>query len=181
MGTDTSERGLERLICKALTGDLCDPPAACTVGEPPASYGGVGWSCGNPHDYNREFCIDLVQLRAFLNTTQPEAAASLRLTEDGPTRRKFLARLQGEITKRGTIDVFRHGIRHGPNEIDLFYGPPRPRTRGPSGASSRIASPSPASSTIASTRPGTPLTSDSSSTAFPSSPSSSRTASPSRR
>ena len=124
MSTDTSERGLERLICKALTGHPCDPPAACTVGEPPAGYGGVGWSCGNPHDYNREYCVDLVQLRSFLNTTQPEPAAALRLTEDGPTRRKFLARLQGEITKRGTIDVLRHGIRHGPHEIDLFYGTP---------------------------------------------------------
>ena len=124
MTTDTTERGLERLICKALTGDTCDPPAACTVGEPPAGYGGVGWSCGNHYDYDREYCVDLVQLRAFLNTTQPEAAAALRLTENGPARRKFLARLQGEITKRGTIDVLRHGIRHGPHEFDLFYGTP---------------------------------------------------------
>ena len=124
MPTDTSERGLEHLICKALTGDPCDPPAACAVGEPPTGYGGVGWSCGNHYDYNREYCVDLVQLRAFLNTTQPEAAAALRLTEDGPTRRKFLARLQGEITKRGTIDVLRNGIRHGPHEVYLFYGTP---------------------------------------------------------
>jgi type I restriction enzyme R subunit len=49
---------------------------------------------------------------------------SLQLDVDGPTRRKFLARLQGEITKRGTIDVLRHGIRHGPHQIDLFYGTP---------------------------------------------------------
>ncbi len=26
MTTDTSERGLERLICTALTGHACDPP-----------------------------------------------------------------------------------------------------------------------------------------------------------
>ena len=122
--TDTTERGLERLICKALTGDPCDPPTGRTVAEPPAGYGGVGWSAGNHHDYNREYCIDLVQLRAFLNTTQPEAAADLRLTEDSPTRRRFLARLQGEISKRGTIDVLRNGIRHGPHELDLFYGTP---------------------------------------------------------
>ncbi len=122
--TDTTERGLERLICKALTGDPCDPPADCTIGDPPAGYGGVGWSCGNHRDYNREYCVDLVQLRAFLNTTQPEAAAALRLTEDGPNRRRFLARLQGEIAKRGTIDVLRNGIRHGPHELDLFYGTP---------------------------------------------------------
>ena len=124
MTTDTSERGLERLICKALTGDPCDPPTGRTNGEPLASHGGIGWSPGNHHDYNREFCIDLVQLRAFLNTTQPESAAGLRLTEDCPTRRKFLARLQGQINKRGTIDVLRNGIRHGPHDLDLFYGTP---------------------------------------------------------
>ena len=122
--TDTSERGLERLICTALAGHACDPPQAGQVSEPQAGYGGVGWSCGNSHDYDREYCVDRVQLAAFLNATQPEAADSLALDEDGPTRRKFLARLQGEITKRGTIDVLRHGIKHGAHDLDLFYGTP---------------------------------------------------------
>ena len=124
MSTDTSERGLERLICTALTGHSCDPPKQGTVGEPPAGYGGVGWNCGNPHDYDREYCVDMVQLEAFLRATQSEDADSLDLGEDGPTRLKFLARLQGEITKRGTIDVLRHGIRHGAHHLDLFYGTP---------------------------------------------------------
>ena len=99
MPTDTSERGLERLICTALAGHPCDPHREDTIGEPPVSYGGVGWSCGNPYDYDREYCVDLVQLGAFLRTTQPETAESLALDEEGPTRRKFLARLQGEISK----------------------------------------------------------------------------------
>ena len=124
MTTDTSERGLERLICTALAGHACDPPQAGQVSEPQAGYGGVGWSCGNPHDYDREYCVDRVQLAAFLNATQPEAAESLALDEDGPTRRKFLARLQGEITKRGTIDVLRHGAKHGAHHLELFYGKP---------------------------------------------------------
>ena len=124
MTTDTSELGLERLICKALTGDPCDPPSGPTLGEPPQSYGGVGWSPGSHHDYNREYCVDLVQLRTFLHATQPNTAPALRLDEDCPTRRKFLARLQGEINKRGSIDVLRNGIRHGPHDIDLFYGTP---------------------------------------------------------
>ena len=126
MTTDTSERGLERLICTALAGHPCEPPAVGTVDEAPAGYGGVGWSSGNFHDYNREYCVDLVQLQAFLRTTQPNDAESLGLSEDGPTRRKFLARLQGEISKRGTIDVLRHGIDHGPHNLDLFYGTPSP-------------------------------------------------------
>ena len=124
MTTDLTERGLERLICKALTGDPCDPPSGRTVGEPQRTYGGVGWSPGNHHDYNREYCVDLVQLRTFLHTTQPNSAPALRLDEDCPTRRKFLARLQGEVAKRGTIDVLRNGIKHQAHELDLFYGTP---------------------------------------------------------
>ncbi len=126
MTADTSERGLERLICTALAGHPCEPPKAETVGEPAAGYGGVGWSGGNWLDYDREYCVDLVQLAAFLRATQPEAAESLSLDEDGPTRRKFLARLQGEIAKRGTIDVLRHGVRHRAHDLALFYGTPSP-------------------------------------------------------
>ena len=124
MPTDTSERGLERLICTALAGHPCDPPLGPTVGEPPARYGGVGWAGGNFHDYDREYCVDLTQLSAFLRATQPEAAESLDLSEASPTRRRFLARLQGEISKRGTIDVLRHGIKHEAHDLDLFYGTP---------------------------------------------------------
>ena len=124
MTTDTSEAGLERLICEALTGDPCEPPSGRTVGEPPPGYGGVGWSPGNHHDYDREYCVDLVQLRAFLQATQPNTAPALRLGEDGPVRRRFLARLQGEINKCGTIDVLRHGVRHGPHDLELFHGTP---------------------------------------------------------
>ena len=140
MTTDTSERGLERLICTALAGHPCEPPASGTVAEPPAGYGGVGWSGGNPNDYDREYCVDIVQLRAFLRATQPEVAEAVDMAstgvgathasplpgQDGLTLRKFLARLQGEVSKRGTIDVLRHGVRHGPHHLDLFYGTPSP-------------------------------------------------------
>ena len=124
MTTDHTERGLEHLICTALVGQSCDPPRSGWVAEPTADYGGVGWSAGNPIDYDREFCVDRVQLAAFLHATQPAAAKLLELEEDGPTRRKFLARLQAEISKRGTIDVLRHGVKHGAHDLDLFYGTP---------------------------------------------------------
>ena len=103
--TDTSERGLERVICLALTGHSCDPPQESRPADAQPGSGGAGWSGGNPHDYDREFCVDRVQLAAFLNSTQPEAAESLALDEDAPARRKFLARLQGEIVDELGIPV----------------------------------------------------------------------------
>ena len=123
--TDTSEKGLERLICEAMTGAACDPPQPNAVRGRPAEYG-TGWICGDPQHYDREHCVDLIQLSAFLHDTQPDAAESLDLGADSPTRRRFLARLQGEVTKRGTIDVLRTGVKHGPVQIDLMYGTPSP-------------------------------------------------------
>ena len=123
MATDTTERGLERLICTALTGSACDP-AQEGVGRDPRSGCGAGWICGDPRDYDREYCVDLAQLSAFLRATQPDAAKALDLDRDGPTRRKFLARLQGQVGKRGTIDVLRKGVKHGPHHLDMFYGTP---------------------------------------------------------
>jgi len=126
MKTDTSEKGLERLICTAMTGHACESATIREnrVSESPTAFGGTGWIGGHPDEYNREYCVDLEQLSKFLHDTQRKVAAALSLNEDGPTRRKFLARLQGEISKRGTIDVLRHGIKDGPHQIELFYGTP---------------------------------------------------------
>ena len=127
MTTDTSERGLERLICAALTGAPCDPaPAGTSIAEPTTSYGGAGYVRGNPSDYDREYAVDLAQLAVFLKATQKELGPAVDIDNPSPTRQKFLARLQGEITRRGVIEVLRHGIKDGPRHFDLFYGAPSP-------------------------------------------------------
>jgi type I restriction enzyme R subunit len=125
MKTDTSEKGLESLIVADMTGQRTfATPDVQAAREEPASYG--SWLQGDPADYNREYAVDLVQLQAFLLVTQKATAEALDLDQDSPARQKFLARLQGEITKRGTIDVLRHGLKHGPLTLDLFYGTPTP-------------------------------------------------------
>ena len=124
MTTDTSERGLERLICRELTGKPCDPPSVPSSADVNNLSGGTGWICGNSHDYNREYCVDLVQLTAFLSKTQPGVRDSLSLNEDNTTRKKFLSRLKSEINSKGTIHVLRNGIKHHALELDLFYGTP---------------------------------------------------------
>lgn len=128
MKTDTSEKGLESLIVAAMAGQAAGeaPPLDEGISLIRERYGGTGWIPGRAEDYDREFCVDLPQLSAFLHATQPKVAEALDLANDSPTRRKFLARLQGEISKRGVIDVLRHGIKDGPHHIDLFYGSPSP-------------------------------------------------------
>jgi type I restriction enzyme R subunit len=127
MTTDTSERGLEELIVRAMTGriDVLSPDYVATETSGPVA-GGTGWILGDAAHYDREYCVDLVQLRGFLLTTQEPLVEALSLATDGPTRRQFLARLQGEISKRGVIDVLRNGIKHGPYHVDLFYATPSP-------------------------------------------------------
>lgn len=131
MPTDTSEKGLEILICRSLTGTDCQPMKPDLGNEVPyhdhgQSYGGSGWQPGYPTDFDREYMLDLTQLTLFLSETQPKLVDALDLYEDGPTRRRFLARLQGEISKKGIIHVLRHGLDHGVHQIDLFYGTPSP-------------------------------------------------------
>ena len=90
------------LICTALTGSPCDAALAQAGLEDEAATpsDGVGWICGAPNDYDREYTVDLTQLLAFLFETQPEASEGLSLEDDGPLRRKFLARLQGALLHR---------------------------------------------------------------------------------
>ena len=46
-----------------------------------------------------------MQLLAFLQATQPKAVEMLKLAAEGIKRTQFLHRIQGEIAKRGVIDV----------------------------------------------------------------------------
>ena len=128
MTTDTSEKGLESLIFSAMTGvPAGQAESAIHQGRP--VYGSGGWLAGHAHDYNREYAVDLAQLTAFLMETQEAAAMGLDLYNDSPTRQKFLARLQGEVAKRGVVDVLRNGVKHQAFSLDLFYGTPTPGNR----------------------------------------------------
>ena len=105
MKTDTSEKGLETIIVESLIND-------------------AGYSQGHSEDYDREHALDWKKLSFFLSETQEKVFEGLRLDEEGTHLTQFLHRLQGEIAKRGIIDVLRNGIRHSQHAIDLFYGSP---------------------------------------------------------
>ena len=67
-----------------------------------------------------------MQLLAFLQATQPEVVETLELAAEGIKRTQFLYRLQGEIAKRGVVDVLRKGVSDGPVHVDLYRLLPTP-------------------------------------------------------
>ena len=125
--TDTSEKGLETLIIRHLTGVdgfSVSPRPVAQIPDP----AGIGYFAGSPKDYDRAQAIDVPQLFAFLRVTQFETFKKLAIADDPKdmNRLKFLTRFSSEIGKRGVIDVLRKGVDHGPLHVDLFYGTPSP-------------------------------------------------------
>lgn len=140
--TDTSEKALEQLIVHHLTGQsvvsptpavedgLAWPQQVLHIGGAPAAYAAGGYVQGRPTDYNRDVAVDVVQLLAFLQATQPTVVTALELANEGIKRTQFLHRIQGEITKRGVVDVLRKGVSHGPAHVDLYKLLPTPGNLG---------------------------------------------------
>lgn len=126
--TDTSEKGLEALIVRVLTSQpsqTTSPPdtTQSTIGH----YMAGGYVQGHPIDYNRDVGVDVVQLLAFLEATQPNIVETLELAQDGIKRTQFLHRLQGEIAKRGVVDVLRKGVAFGAvANVDMYKFLPTP-------------------------------------------------------
>ena len=128
MSTDFTEKGLESLIMRYLTGTDGLAAPVSTQARPETPYGGIGYLASSPKEYDRAHALDAHQLFEFLRATQPASFAKLAIanTQDASdiNRLKFLARLSAEVGKRGVIDVLRKGLAHGPLHFDLFYGTP---------------------------------------------------------
>ena len=127
MTTDTSEKALETLIVRHMTGSDGLDVAPNLAGEPAPQPAGTGWYAGSPKSYDRAHALDASQLFTFLHATQPAEFAKLGFAPGGGSsndiqRLKFLSRLSAEVGKRGVIDVLRFGLDHGPLHFTLFYG-----------------------------------------------------------
>ena len=100
--TNTKESGLEALIVKWLVEQN-------------------GYEEGTNADYNKEYAIDEPRLFRFLQDTQPSQMGKLGVFQSEQKRRQFLNRLQGELVKRGIVDVLRNGIKVYPVDLIMFY------------------------------------------------------------
>ena len=131
MSTDTTEKGLETLIMRHLTGidGLEVPPNTLSEATPP--FGGIGYLASSARDFDRAHALDATQLIAFLQATQPEALKKLGIANlNDPKdlgRIKLLSRVSSEISKRGIVDVLRKGIEHHPaGTFTLYFPTPSP-------------------------------------------------------
>ena len=100
--TNTKESGLETLIVKWLVEHNV-------------------YEEGYNADYNKEYAIDETRLFRFLKDTQPDQMEKLGVFKSEQKKRQFLNRLQGELAKRGIIDVLRNGIKVYPVDLIMFY------------------------------------------------------------
>lgn len=100
--TNTKESGLEALIVKWMVEQN-------------------GYEQGTNADYNREYAVDETRLFGFLQDTQPDALEKLGIFKSALKKKQFLNRLQGEIAKRGIIDVLRNGVKIYPANLITFY------------------------------------------------------------
>lgn len=123
--TDTSERWFEARIVRGLTG-IPQPEYSHETKNSAFVASSCGYVQGQAQDYNPDVALDVPKLLAFLQATQPMAVETLNLASDGIQRSQFLHRLQGEITKRGVVDVLRKGVSHGPVHVDLYRLLPTP-------------------------------------------------------
>ncbi|MFP5336954.1 MAG: type I restriction endonuclease subunit R [Gammaproteobacteria bacterium] len=123
--TDTSERWFEARIVRGLTG-VPQPEYNHALAATDFAAIHNGYAQGLPADYNRDVALDVPKLLDFLQATQPKAVVALNLAADGIQRTQFLHRLQGEIAKRGVVDVLRKGVSHGPVTVDLYKLLPTP-------------------------------------------------------
>ncbi len=80
-----------------------------------------GWQEGASTDYEPAYALDLPQLVSFIEATQPDLVDALSLHAESPTRHAFLSRVQGEVTKRGVVEVLRKGIGHNQHHVDFFF------------------------------------------------------------
>jgi type I restriction enzyme R subunit len=105
MFTDTKEQGLEALIINHLV----------NVND---------YEQGTNENYNKEYAIDETRLFRFLEMTQSDQFEQLGLRKSHHKYAQFLNRLQGEIAKRGVVDVLRNGIKIYPASLVMFYMTP---------------------------------------------------------
>lgn len=83
-----------------------------------------GYTRGSKGDYDPALALDPAQLFAFIEATQPEEWKKLEARYGAEAGDAFLKRLTTQLEKRGSLDVWRRGIKDSDVRIRLAYFKP---------------------------------------------------------
>jgi len=128
MSIDVSERNFEDVVEASLLRGGPDAAAvAGVVAEPETPYGlyAAGRYLKRSHrDYDRTLCLDPEMLTDFVKASQPKRWERLKSQYGEDARDRFVRRVASEVEKRGSIDVFRKGVKDAGVSFDLYYHRP---------------------------------------------------------
>ena len=141
-----------------MTGPRPLSPAWPSVAEQPEPFVGLhNWLLGDPQAYDRAWTADLVQLRAFIAATQRLCSPPSISTTTARPARSSSPGSRARSPSAASSTCCATAIKHGPHDVDLFYGTPSPgNAKAARAVRRRTASASPASSATAATRRNCP-------------------------
>ena len=113
MPSNTRENGFETLIVNALVNDC-------------------GYDQGHTTEYNKEYAVDEGRLFRFLQETQADKLAELRILDSELEKERFFKQLDKKLKSDGVIELLRKGLRYKHLKLDLFYV--RPSAENPEAA-----------------------------------------------
>ena len=108
MPTNIRENDFETLICDYLVNNN-------------------GFEHGHTNEYNKEYAIDEGQLFRFLESSQPDKLAELRLQDAPLEKKRFLEQLDKKLKGDGVIDILRRGLKYKHLHFDMMFVRPSPQ------------------------------------------------------
>jgi type I restriction enzyme, R subunit len=126
MSVQISEHIFEEAIECALLAHGPDafPEDDPRVSETPPPYGETppgGYHRRDPKEYDRKRCLLPRDVLDFIYATQPREWEKLKQHHSAEVKERFLARLAGEVARRGVLDVLRRGIKDSGCRFRLAY------------------------------------------------------------
>lgn len=100
--SNTRENGFETLIVNSLVNN-------------------AGYEQGATTEYNKDYAVDEGRLFRFLQDTQPEKMAELRILDSDLEKERFFKQLDKKLKSDGVIELLRKGLRYKHLKLDLFY------------------------------------------------------------
>ena len=122
---DISEKSFEQTIEDTLIAGF--PSGEGSISETAPNFTNFipgGYRKRRPDQYDRHLCLDPDAVLDFIYATQPEEWEKLKQQHKAEVKDRFFRRLSTEVTRRGTLDVLRKGIKDSGCKFQLAYFKP---------------------------------------------------------